>query len=295
MRKKMTFGGCLINLCIILLIGGGILSIAYPFITQYMYRSKAYEQINLFRQEARKFSQEEVNRRMLLAQAYNEALQKGVVHADDPYLKKRMEEGVKEYARMLEVHEQIGSVQIPKIGQDIPVYAGTGETVLQKGVGHLEGSSLPIGGNGVHTVLTAHRGLPTARLFTDLDELEIGDRIYIENLKETIAYQVRSKEVVEPEDFSALMVEDGKDQVTLLTCTPYLINSHRLLVHADRINYISEVKNIDIRLGTVSQRDKYIFYGVCVASGLIFLFGLKEFGRLRRLKKEIEEIKNRTA
>lgn len=255
-----------------------------------MYRSKAINEINLFKSEAGKLEKEEVSRRMLLAQGYNEALSEGIVQGQDPYTQKIRKEGVKEYARMLEVNEKIGSIQIPKIGQDIPIYAGTNENVLQKGVGHLEGSSLPIGGNGVHTVLTAHRGLPTARLFTDLDELVVGDRIYIENLKETIAYQVVGKEVVEPEDFRSLVIGDGKDQLTLLTCTPYLVNSHRLLVHAERIDYISELRNIDIKLGKVSQRDKYIFYGVILICGLILIYNIKQMLKIRQIKKELASL-----
>ena len=277
-----------INFLIFLLIVGGIVLIAYPFVTQYLYRNKAINEINIFKKEARLLGEEEINRRMLLAQGYNEALQQGVVKSDDPYINKRREEGVKEYARMLEVAEKIGSIQIPKIGQDIPIYAGTGENVLQKGVGHMEGSSLPIGGNGVHTILTAHRGLPTARLFTDLDELESGDRIYVENIKETIAYQVTGKEVIKPNNFKSLVIEDGKDQLTLLTCTPYLVNSHRLLVHAQRIDYVAEVRNVDIRLGIVSQRDKYLFYGVGILAGLVFILNIKQARKLRRLSREFK-------
>ena len=283
----------ILNFLISFLIIGGLLVIAYPFLTQYLYRNKATSQINLFREEAGYMSEEEVSRRILLAQGYNEALSQGTMNAQDPYSRKLREEGVKEYARMLEVHEQIGSIQIPKIGQEIPVYAGTEESVLQKGVGHLEGSSLPIGGNGVHTVLTAHRGLPTARLFTDLDELSRGDRIYIQNLKETLAYQVTEKEVIDPHDFQSLVIEPGKDQLTLLTCTPYLVNSHRLLVHAERIDYIAEVRNVDIRLGEVSQRDKYLFYCVSAAAALLFLLSLRQRSRLQKVKKEILKLEER--
>ena len=139
---------------------------------------------------------------------------------------------------MLEVREMIGHIEIPKIGQDLPVYAGTSEEVLQKGVGHLEGTSLPVGGNSTHSVLTAHSGLPEATLFTELRKLEIGDKFYIHNIKEILAYQVDQIKVVEPTDFNDLLIDPGHDYVTLLTCTPLMINTHRLLVRGHRVEYV---------------------------------------------------------
>lgn len=112
---------------------------------------------------------------------------------------------------MLEVHEMIGHVEIPKISQYIPIYAGTSDPVLQKGVGHLEGTSLPMGGTSTHTVVTAHRGLPDKKLFRNLDRLVEGDVFYIHNIKETLAYQVDSILVVEASDFTEVLVKEGED------------------------------------------------------------------------------------
>lgn len=132
----------------------------------------------------------------------------------------------------------MGYLTINKIKVELPIYHGTDETVLSRGVGHIEGSSLPIGGKSTHSVLSAHRGLPTSTLFTDLNKLEIGDTFTIKVLDQTLTYQVDKISVVKPNEISNLKVEKGKDYVTLVTCTPYGINTHRLLVRGIRIENI---------------------------------------------------------
>ena len=134
----------------------------------------------------------------------------------------------------------IGYVKIDKIGVEIPVYHGTSDEVLGKGVGHLKGSSLPVGGETTHSVLSAHRGLPSARLFTDLDRLEMGDTFQIIVLDQVLTYQVDQIKTVTPREIDDLKIEQGKDYCTLFTCTPYGINTHRLLVRGVRIETIVE-------------------------------------------------------
>lgn len=129
----------------------------------------------------------------------------------------------------------IGYLSIPKINVELTIYHGTEEDVLSKSVGHLEGSSLPVGGIGTHSVLSAHRGLPSSKLFTDLDKLEIGDTFTITILDQTLTYQVDQIKIVNPDEIDALAINKDKDYVTLMTCTPYGINSHRLLVRGERI------------------------------------------------------------
>ena len=129
----------------------------------------------------------------------------------------------------------MGYIQIPKIDVALPVYHGTSEGVLQVAVGHLEGTSLPTGGEGTHCVLSAHRGLPSARLFTDLDKMEIGDTFTLTVLDRVLTYQVDQILIVEPQEVEALYVAAGEDYCTLVTCTPYGINSHRMLVRGTRI------------------------------------------------------------
>jgi len=136
--------------------------------------------------------------------------------------------------------EIMGSLEIPKIGVTLAIYHGVGADVLEQGCGHVEGTSLPIGGEGAHAVLAAHRGLPTAELFTDLDQMETGNLFYLHVMGETLAYEVDQIETVLPEETGYLAIEEGKDYVTLLTCTPYGVNTHRLLVRGIRTEYHGE-------------------------------------------------------
>ena len=136
----------------------------------------------------------------------------------------------------------IGTIEIENIGVNLPIYHGTDESVLQVGIGHLEGSSLPTGTTSTHTILSGHRGLPSAKLFTDLDQMIEGDTFLLHILDQTFAYQVDSINIVLPEDTGGLGIVNGKEYVTLVTCTPYGINTHRLLVRAKRVDYNEETK-----------------------------------------------------
>ena len=130
----------------------------------------------------------------------------------------------------------IGYVTVPKIGQELPLYHGTSDSVLSSAVGHFQGTSLPVGGATTHSVVSAHRGLPTAVLFTHLDRMEVGDTFFFTILDRTITYEVDQVRIVEPDDVSLIQIEDGEDYCTLLTCTPYGINTHRLLVRGHQID-----------------------------------------------------------
>ena len=140
----------------------------------------------------------------------------------------------------------MGYVEIPSIDVALPIYHGTDEAVLQVAVGHIEGSSLPVGGPGTHTVLSGHRGLPSATLFTDLDQLDMGDVFLLHVLGETLTYQVDQIRIVEPDDVSLLALEEGEDLCTLVTCTPYGVNSHRLLVRGYRVENLEEEQVLQI-------------------------------------------------
>ena len=147
-----------------------------------------------------------------------------------------------EYMDILNLNRDgvMGYISVPKIDIKIPIYHGTSSEVLSKGVGHLEGSSFPVGGESTHAILSAHRGLPSARLFTDLDQLEVGDKFYIYILDQVYTYQVDQVLVIEPSETDALQIQDGKDLVTLVTCTPYGVNTHRLLVRGERVEELAE-------------------------------------------------------
>lgn len=147
-----------------------------------------------------------------------------------------------EYNSLLDISGQgiIGYVEIPSIGVSLPIYHGTDETVLQVAVGHIEWSSLPVGGEGSHCVLSGHRALPSAKLFTDLDDLVDGDVFILRVLDEVLTYEVDQILIVEPNETSALEIVDGEDLCTLMTCTPYAVNTHRLLVRGHRIENIEQ-------------------------------------------------------
>ena len=172
------------------------------------------------------------------AEIYNESLMGDPVH--DPFVPGSGYAIPDNYAQTLDLDEVMCTLEIPKIDLSLPVYHGTSEEVLAKGIGHLEVTALPIGGLNRHAVLTGHRGLPSSELFTRLDEVEVGDIFYIHVLDEVHAYQVDQITTVEPDELENLVAEPDKDLVTLVTCTPYAVNSHRLLVRGVRVAYEPE-------------------------------------------------------
>lgn len=267
----------------------GLMVMIYPIISDLYYRVDSSKEIAIYEKEKESLSEEEINKRMGLARSFNDSLNNQVT--EDPYLREQYEEGRKAYARMLEVHEKIGHVEIPKINQDIPIYAGTSDEVLEIGVGHLEGTSLPIGGNSSHTVLTAHTGLPQKRLFTDLNQLQIGDKFYIHNIEGTLAYQVDQILVVEPTDFDDLLISPGHDYATLLTCTPLMINSHRLLVRGHRVPYVEAVEEAIIANEKANYIYKILFF-VAIILIIILIIGLIrqkiKNNKIERLIKKLE-------
>jgi len=239
MKKK------LINIAIIILFLAGFSLLLYPFISNEWntYRQSklmsSYEQVVAQKNEEAPIDYTAEWERAI---AYNKALLPHVL-PDAFALAASYEEPDPEYMACLNLagDGMMGYVEIPRIDIKIPIYHTTETKVLEKAAGHLEGSSLPVGGESTHTVISAHRGLPSAALFTDLDKLVEGDHFLISVLDDTLCYEVDQITVVEPSDTDALIVEDGKDYATLLTCTPYGVNSHRLLVRGHRVPYEEEV------------------------------------------------------
>lgn len=263
----------------------GFLILMYPQVSRLYYRVQSTQEVSAFDEGKAALSDEEIKKRMALARDFNDSLVNQ--NMEDPYSKARHERGRAAYAHMLEIHEQIGHIQIPTIDLDIPIRAGTSEEVLQTSAGHLEGTSLPIGGNSSHTVITAHSGLPTAKLFTDIKDLKEGDRFYIHNIAETLAYEVDQIKVVEPSNFKDLLVVPGHDYATLLTCTPIGINTHRLLVRGHRVPYD---KAVDDQFVADNKKDflyKYAFIAV-IALILLLAYGSWNYRKkLRQLESDI--------
>ena len=221
--------------CVIIFITGlGIAS--YPFISNMVAQRHASQVVKDYETNVEEMDEEKIDAMKEAAKKYNEQLS-NVVSVDDE--NENNEQG-ESYADLLNIGESLGYITIPKIDVNLPIYNGTSQDVLSKGVGHMEQSSYPLGGVSTHCVLTGHRGLPSAVLFTDLDKLEIGDEFYLHVLDEILAYKVDQIKVVEPNESGDLEIIDGKDYCTLVTCTPYAINSHRLLVRGERTEYKGE-------------------------------------------------------
>lgn len=199
---------------------------------------------------------------------YNDALEPYIL-PDSFANAERPDEVDEEYMSCLNLtgDGMMGYVQIPKINVKIPIFHTTDESVLQVAAGHLEGSSLPTGGEGSHAVISAHRGLPSAALFTDLDRLEEGDCFLLYILDEILCYKVDKISVVEPQDTKALVAEEGKELVTLLTCTPYGVNSHRLLVRGYRVPY-EELEEEAVAMSAYSAPSLHTNYVLWVIVGL---------------------------
>ena len=286
MKKK---AGNLV-ICIIFLAGLSLL--LYPFVANQWnnYRQKqlisGYEQV-VSEKEAAEGIDYDAERKK--AEDYNEALLPCVLPDSFALAESSGVDPV--YMNTLNIagDEMMGSVEIPKINIKIPIYHTTEEDVLNKGAGHLEGSSLPVGGANTHAVISAHRGLPSASLFTDLDQMKVGDHFLIHVLDETLCYEVDKISVVKPEDTTALAVEDGQDLVTLLTCTPYGVNTERLLVRGHRVPYVEEeVKEEKTVLSGSSLHTNYllwVFVGLSVTALFIFVLYLKETKLKRRANK----------
>ena len=221
----------------LLIFAAGVGIFVYPAVSNRLAERRQAEAIERYEADVTVLEPEEIEEQKARAREYNQNLAEDELH--DPFLQGDQYVISSGYNDVLNYNEDgiMAYVEIPCIDVNLPIYHGTSEEVLQKGAGHLAASSLPIGGEGTPSVISAHRGLPSAKLFTDLDEMEIGDVFCIHVLDETLAYQVDQIETVEPDELNSLQVVKGRDLVTLLTCTPYAVNTHRLLVRGTRIPY----------------------------------------------------------
>ena len=216
----------------------GILLCSYPWISNYLYEKSAGSKIQSYQKKVENLAENRKAQWLSLAQKYNQELSGSRVKLTDPFSEIQASSGLS-YQKMLAMDSSgiMGTVEIPCIRLELPIYHGTSQAVLEKGAGHLFGTSLPVGGKSTHSVITGHTGLGKARLFTDLTELKKGDLFYISVLSKNLAYRVDQISVIKPEDTEKLQIVEGRDQVTLMTCTPYGINSHRLLVRGSRTKY----------------------------------------------------------
>ena len=209
----------------------------YPIISNYVNEKYASEIHTAYEEIIQQADNSDLLEAKKLATAYNEAITPGT--AGEAYSQAALMDASEDYESLLNIagNGTMGYVEIPKISVNLPIYHGTGNDSLERGVGHLLGSSLPVGGKSTHAILTGHSGMATQKMFTDLEQLAVGDVFYLHILDETLAYQVDSIKTVLPYDTSLLGIVSGKDYCTLVTCTPYGVNTHRLLVRGTRIPY----------------------------------------------------------
>ena len=250
--KKRVF--ILLPLLLLFLLGLGL--VAYPMISSH-YTERHQSQVHTQYQEVvEKADGEELDTARAEAEAYNELLASGATAAELDTL---------DYDSLLNLAGNgiMGYIEIPAIDVLLPICHGVGEDSLERGAGHMPTTSLPIGGKGMHTVISAHSGMATARMFTDLEQLEAGDVFYLHVLAETLSYEVDQILVVKPYQIDALKIDREKDYVTLITCTPYGVNSHRLLVRGHRIkpeaeeNASNEIASLQAEPKQSTWMDKY--------------------------------------
>ena len=242
-----------------LMILSGIGVASYPVISNMVAQRHASTAIQNYDETVHSMDTEKLDAAKEAARRYNEQLGSAL----DRDAAGEAEGTGTSYVDLIDVGESLGYITIPKIDVNLPIYEGTSDDVLLKGVGHLEGSSYPLGGESTHSVLTGHRGLAEAVLFTDLDKLQEGDKFYLHIMDEVLAYQVDQVKVVLPEETDDLTIVQGQDYCTLVTCTPYAINTHRMLVRGIRVPYNGEEETGDtpqvvqyqaLHTGTVVKR-----------------------------------------
>lgn len=290
MKKKLPK----IFIGLIFIIGLGIM--LYPIISNLYIEHHQGNIIDEYNKTVESMPDDTLEKEREKAEGYNKMLTGNMIITDpfDPEAQKKLEEN-SDYYNILNIGNDniIGYIKIPKINVSLPIYHGTSEDVLKRGVGHLQNTSFPIGGEGTHAVLSGHTGLSSAKLFTDLDKLEEGELFFIEVLGEKLAYKIDQIKIVEPSETSDLVIKSGEDYVTLVTCTPYGINSHRLLVRGTRVPYTEDVekeaKNEENSKVKSTWRDEY-FKALAVGLGglsilaviFIIIVFIKKKGRRKK-------------
>lgn len=270
-RKHFT------TILLVLILLTGVSLLLYPTVSDYWNSFHQSQAIASYVEAVAEIDNTDYEKMWQEAVAYNEKLKENSGRWTPT------DEELEEYERLLNVSDTgiMGYIEIPKIKVSLPIYHGTDEAILQIAIGHIPGSSLPVGGKGTHCVVSGHRGLPSAKLFTDLDQLEEGDLFMMRILDETLTYEVDQVRIVEPEELSDLEIDEDKDLCTLVTCTPYGINSHRLLVRGHRVE---NLKEDTIRVTADAQQIDPVMVAPAVAVPLILLLGIGAWigGRRRR-------------
>ena len=271
-----------------LLFWAGFLICIFPVISNIVERQRQADAVATYRQTMEKEDEKEIEEKWRQANEYNEMLfqaKGGIVEETEE----------KKYEELLNIHgtDIMGSLEIPKIQVELPIYHGTEDEVLSNGIGHLEGTSLPIGGENTHSVLTGHRGLPSSKLLVRLDEMKIGDLFFIHTYKEVMAYKVEDIMVVKPEDTAWMEIKGEKDLVSLVTCTPFGINSHRLIVTGHRVDY-KEKEYIKIKPQLPSVREIIVtVFPILFVVSIVVIETKNRIQTYRRQRRRKRREKNR--
>lgn len=265
----------------------GVIILLYPFVSNIIANRHASQVVRSYDEEVRQMDGEKIDAAKEAARQYNEQLSDVISVEEEGNENKSIK-----YLDMVDAGVSLGYIVIPKIDVNLPIYSGIDEEVLKRGVGHLEQSSYPLGGESTHCVLTGHRGLPNALLFTDLDKLELGDEFYLHVLDEVLAYKVDQIKVVEPNESGDLEIEEGMDYCTLVTCTPYAINTHRLLVRGIRTEYKEEQENntqSQMQSGSLTKRIVDVWPWLLFAFVVVFAVETVLFLVIMKRRKQARE------
>lgn len=251
----------------VLIFAAGLSVMLYPAVSNYLHQRHQMGVIDDYREQTEKMSQEQIEALKNDARRYNERLADIAINGSASETSSDLE-----YQNLLNISDDVMAyITIPVCDISLPIRHGCGEDVLQKSAGHIPESSLPIGGENTHAVITAHRGLPSAKLFTNIDSLKEGDLFFIHGIDETLAYKVDQIKVVLPDDISYLQITPGKDYVTLVTCTPYGINTHRLIVRGERTEYIREVEEEQVADAKKKHNKTVILYVIGIIAAILVM------------------------
>ncbi|MDO5100434.1 MAG: class C sortase [Eubacteriales bacterium] len=282
-KNKKKKSGRWINLLLVVLFLAGWGVLLYPTFSDLWNTYRNSKLINHYQQTLEKTTDEKAQQMLAAAGEYNR------LHTTNTILDAFDENGEEyqlthPYDELLNLAGDgiMGYLDVPRINLEIPIFHGVGANQLERGCGHLQGTSLPIGGVGSHAVMAAHRGLPSAKLFTDLDQIEVGDEFYLHVLQETLAYRVTKIQTVLPDNAEGLAIDSALDQVTLLTCTPYGVNSHRLLVTGVRVAL--DEKKVEQEAPSIvkDRRVQLLLIGSAVAIVLIIILVIRNRKRNKR-------------
>lgn len=268
------------TILLVLILLTGIAIMLYPTVSDYVNSLHQSKAVSTYAESVEKMDSEQYEEILEAARQYNAEL------AQKPQSSKLTAEEAERYEQLLNVagNGVMGYIEIPSINVSLPIYHGVSDVVLQSAVGHMEWSSLPVGGEGSHCVLAGHRGLPSAKLFTHLDKVTEGDIFTLHVLNEVLTYEVDQILIVEPQDTEALQIVPGEDYCTLVTCTPYGINSHRLLVRGHRIANIEKAQEETVAVTNTTQAKPVIAVLLLVVTGLVILVSILLLLKKRKKK-----------